>query len=653
MARTLNLEVERDHLVSLTRVSPLNALREVIWNSLDADATKINISYELDELDGIKKIIVKDNGHGISHEEAIQAFSSLGGSAKKTKKHSPNNRILHGEEGKGRFRIFALGGLITFISVYSDNGQKKSFRITLNNNRLKNPEVEDPKNVSSSQNTGVTVLIDNIEENISKSTFGLATKNKIAQRFAVYEEAYDFEIFINNEQLDFSTVVKNTYTKDFKVDYEGKEVAFSAKIIEWNFDSETDLFLCNPNGIAYQETNLGYKPSLPVTVYLLSEYIEELHKNSKLQLENLDEIVQGAKGQIREITRDYIRERKHKSSHEIIEKLKKEKLYPYEDEPNTPTEKAERQVFDIVTLEVHESSPDFDDQTPKSKKITLQLLKEALENERSDFKKILKEIVELPENKVTELSEILEKTSLTNLIDAMKEIQDRLRIVYELKELLFNPNYKDKVLERSHLHKILKNETWIFGDDYTYGADDVSLRNVLKEYINYLGRDELVEKIPGDEKLDKNIPDVCLWKQYNRGTSGHFKNLVIELKRPNKSITIQEIDQIKRYARVVHSDDRFPTEKTEWIFVLLSTKLNDDAELECNQADREWGLIELKPGLKVYVKKWGDILNEAEARHQYLKKKLGYEVKEEDEGIILLKKKYKEYLPDLVTKIGN
>lgn len=653
MSTILNLEVERDHLISLTRVSPLNALKELIWNSLDADATEISISYDLNEFKHVEKIVVSDNGHGISHHEALQAFSSLGGSAKKQKKHSPGNRILHGEEGKGRFRVFALGGLITFISVYSENGQKKSFRIILDNNKIKSPSVEDPKNVSAKQETGVKVLIENVEDNISKGTFGLSTINKIAQNFAVYHETYDFEIFIDNEKIDFSSVIKNSDTKNFKIDQEGKEVQFSAKIIEWSFDTVTDVYLCNPNGIAYQETNLGYRPSLPITIYLLSDYIEELHNDAKLQIENLDEIINEARNHVRDIAKEYIRGRKHQNAHHIIAELKKEKLYPYDSDPSTPTEKAERQVFDIVTLEVHESLPDFESQNKKSKRLTLQLLKKALENDRSDLRKILSEVVDLPKEKVKELSDILDKTSLTSIITAVKEIQDRMRIIYELKELLFNPDYNSKVLERRHLHKIVVNETWIFGDDYTYGADDVSLRNVLKTYINYLGRNDFIEKIDGDESLDKNIPDVCLWKQYKRGKNGHFMNLVIELKRPNKTIGIDEINQIKRYARHVNQDDRFPKEKTEWIFILLATDMNDEASEECNQSDREWGHVDSKEGLNVFVRKWGDLLNEAEARHQFLKEKLDYGISEEEEGIILLKNKYREYLPEEINKTGT
>ncbi len=107
-------------------------------------------------------------------------------------------------------------------------------------------------------------------------------------------------------------------------------------------------------------------------------------------------------------------------------------------------------------------------------------------------------------------------------------------------------------------------------------------------------------------------------------------------------------EQIKKYARAVSKDDRFPKEKTKWIFILLSTKLNEDAMSECNQVDRDFGHIDTKENYDVYVKRWGDLLNEAEGRHQYLKTKLNYTVTENEEGIKLLKQKYAEYLPDEV-----
>ena len=50
--------------------------------------------------------------------------------------------------------------------------------------------------------------------------------------------------------------------------------------------------------------------------------------------------------------------------------------------------------------------------------------------------------------------------------------------------------------------------------------------------------------------------------------------------------------------------------------------------------------------LKVYIKKWIDVLTDAEARHQYIKSMLNHSISEDEEGIELLKKKYSMYLPE-------
>ncbi len=57
------------------------------------------------------------------------------------------------------------------------------------------------------------------------------------------------------------------------------------------------------------------------------------------------------------------------------------------------------------------------------------------------------------------------------------------------------------------------------------------------------------------------------------------------------------------------------------------------------------GEIIKKKNLTVLVKKWIDVLSDAEARYQYLKEKLNYSISVDEEGINLLKKKYAEYLP--------
>src|SRR4051812_33585829 len=112
------VEVQGDHLAKLANARPVQAVAELIWNALDADGTKIEVEIERNELSMVG-IVVRDNGHGIPHADSSALFSKLGGSWKKHGSRSKmKGRMLHGQEGKGRFKAFALGRVVDWTSTY-------------------------------------------------------------------------------------------------------------------------------------------------------------------------------------------------------------------------------------------------------------------------------------------------------------------------------------------------------------------------------------------------------------------------------------------------------------------------------------------------------------------------------------------------------
>lgn len=101
----INVEVRPDFLERQAKAQPIHALAELISNGLDADATTINVEIEYDALGGMSKIVVTDNRHGMPRAEASHLFQNLGGSWKRQRLGTLGlNRILHGQEGRGRFK---------------------------------------------------------------------------------------------------------------------------------------------------------------------------------------------------------------------------------------------------------------------------------------------------------------------------------------------------------------------------------------------------------------------------------------------------------------------------------------------------------------------------------------------------------------------
>jgi hypothetical protein len=92
----------------------------------------------------------------------------------------------------------------------------------------------------------------------------------------------------------------------------------------------------------------------------------------------------------------------------------------------------------------------------------------------------LDEVLGLPLEKRQELIDLLKRTTLSAIISASAIIADRLEFLRGLETLIFDTDFKERTLERSQLHRLVAENTWIFGEQYGLSADDQSLTEVLK-----------------------------------------------------------------------------------------------------------------------------------------------------------------------------
>lgn len=649
MSKLIDIGVEKDHIESLTKASGINSLAELLWNSLDADASEVRVEYKPTKLGGYDYIKIKDNGHGLSYEKAQDVFSRLGGSEKKTKAQSPSGRQYHGKEGKGRYKGLALGDFVKFTSVYSTNGSFSEFTITIDRNHLSRTEISDLKQLKKGEGeAGFKVEIDNINLKNADNALNFENRKELEEKFASYWISYPkFKIFFNNNELEFASLIKNSDQIEIDVISGELTYKFTIKVLEWNFENKKKTYLCNAQGIPFLDTNLGIRSSIPISVFIQSVYIEKLQRENTLALYEADENLLGVFKAAKDFAREYVRKRLHEYSKEFITELKQKGIYPYKEPAENLIEETKRQVFDIVALQIHEHLPSFNEQDDKNKKLTLILISEALENDSKNLRKILNEVIELPEEQREELAELLESTTFSNIIDTMTEIKNRLSFLNGLEQIIYDKDLNKNFLERKHLHKIVINETWIFGDEYTYGVDDMTLKNVLKAYLkDSLKRDDFEEVVNSEDNNElQTIPDVCLWQQFSVGKSG-FENLVIELKKPKLDAGFDEKTQIESYATKVANDKRFPKGKTRWKFILVTKDVKSEIEPLLTQKNRKYGHIHEGDNFDVFILTWGDIITEAKIRHNYIKEKLNLNLQDNEAGLEYLKAKYKQYLPN-------
>ena len=653
--QTLELQVEQDHIESIAKVrNPIVAIEELIWNALDADANRIAIRLFLNSLDGLETITVSDNGTGIRYEECKDAFGHLGGSRKQGRRLTAGGRVLHGQLGKGRFRAFGIGQQVTWKSRYQLNGVVKQFEIKGARNHLKRFDVGD-EITAPEKPTGVEVTIHGIGTNFPALMNPVSAAEELSKRLALYLRMYPgIEIRYNDVQIDVSRLESHSATYSLKIpDKDGVDWDAELTVIEWNTPTDRALYFCDESGFALDEQVPGVKaPGFHFTAYLKSNLIPGLVDDGLFAFESLHPIVASIRNVARNTLRSHFREREASRAIDLVQQWQSENVYPYCASEQDPLKQVEREVFDVCALKVHEYLPDFDKTEAKTKRLTFRLLREALANNPTTLQTILRQVLELPQEQQDDLASILCRTHLAAIINAAKTVVDRLDFICSLNSLLFG-EFKNTLLERAQLHRILVEELWIFGEQYTLGVDDESLSSVLRKHISILEREEL-SPTSSEPVLDlagrKRIIDLMLYRRIPQSQPNQFEHLVIELKRPNCKLGQKELGQIENYAFSVASDERFDRNHTRWTFVLIGNDLDPFAIQKSRVQGREFGHIHQSDdgAVNIHVKKWSTIIAEATWRHQFFREKLELQVTTAD-GLQYLRKRHRDRLPNNAT----
>ena len=103
------------------------------------------------------------------------------------------------------------------------------------------------------------------------------------------------------------------------------------------------------------------------------------------------------------------------------------------------------------------------------------MLRHAIERSPTELQKILDEVLRLPKRKQKELAQLLDQTNLSGIISAASLVADRLKFLHGLNIILFDHETRDRLKERTQLHKILEQNTWVFGEEYNLWASDKGL----------------------------------------------------------------------------------------------------------------------------------------------------------------------------------
>lgn len=658
----IKIEAKHDFLKSLaSNVTPIAAVSELIWNGFDAGAQHVKVILEPNELNGLHAIRVSDDGDGIDRSNVGKLFGGLGDSWK-AKSHRYKGRTLHGKNGKGRFRAFALGESVEWRTTYLDGKAFKSYTITGRASQLTGFQASLPT-ASETSILGTEVVIENLESNFPSLTNDSASL-EITKQFAAYlTESPGLTLYFDGTKIDPASV--QSYKEDFHLGdvvlQSGKRVPVSITIIEWTVQTDRVFELCDKAGVSLHEVVVGPQikaPGYNFTVYVKSDHFRDLDKENSLALPDLNQDVSDILAAVKLKVKEHFRRRTLQHRSETIQRWKDEKIYPYEDKIEVnASEQIERQVFDILAVNVEDHLPSFDEAPAKSRKFTFRLLAQAIRENPDSVRTIMDEVLNLKKDEQDDLATLLQKTTLSKIITSAKIVADRLNLVEALSDLLFNKETKKRLLERDQLHKTLEVESWIFKEDFNLAGSEKTLEDALAIYIGKLGKREDVGDVSDDPVLredDKGGRIDLMLARSIQPTQGSHEYLVVELKRPSQKINSEVLAQIESYAIAVAKDNRFHQKRSRWTFMVVGNEMDEYAQLKTRQKNRPDGLVfdNDEFNISVWAKTWSEILNDARARLSFFSQQLDYQA-DSDSELEYLKRAHAKYIPDELAEIAT
>ncbi|MBR2982435.1 MAG: ATP-binding protein [Kiritimatiellae bacterium] len=293
MSKQIYVQAQADHIESLFKAAPLSAVEELVWNALDADAREVKVDLITNPLGAVDAVRVADDGTGINVLRADSTFGSLGGSWKREGKGTElSRRRLHGRHGRGRFKAFALGGIVEWRTTMRVGGELMSYRIRGEEDR---PGVFELDAAARGTSTGTEVYITNVKANCDSLLDATETVQNLSAKFALYLKSYpDVRIYFNG--IPVTPVIVQKRTSDYRIVTPGGAEA-KLEIIEWKrkFTGSGKLVFAGPDGFQLHEQPSGVRSGTGAsfTAYLVSPRFPALHAENALMMDELNPEVRG------------------------------------------------------------------------------------------------------------------------------------------------------------------------------------------------------------------------------------------------------------------------------------------------------------------------------------------------------------------------
>lgn len=657
-SRTFSLTAGEQDVLAHARVSAELAIGELIWNALDADAKEVSVALERNVPGGpVTRLTVTDDGHGLGPHEIDDAFASHRKSAKRERRISPGGRPMHGRNGRGRFRSFAVAVRARWRTWGEDElGQVVITEVTIRSDKATDGEVAELGEPSSALPTRTgTVVTLHLADNQKAARIGDASFQQRLEAVlaSTLVSLTDSTVSFEGIALDPTAQIEHQARPEFDADLAsyahldgtpaGEPVL---DVIEWKTAViSPTLFLCDENGAAlveFEGARLPRAPGINWSAYLRWEGFARATVNEG-DLQNARAAFAGVIEPALSALARHLQDRSELLTGDLIETWVSDGTYPYLDHPITILDEAEQAGFRELVAVARKAVPSDREQ----RRLTLGMMQATFKESPDDALQVIAKIKGLDPAEIQEFRELLDRTPLARVIRASKMLTDRIDFLVALDELLHGVDHRDLFLERDHLHKLVEKNPWIFGNQWSLVRSEASLVSALREHLRILRPDDDEAVDPAGVERGTRRIDML----FAGAASEHrrTRRLVVELKRASLTLARRERDQIESYAQAITGHAKFQGELVHWDFWLLGTTIGDDIRPSVRKKNEPTGRfqeVQLDNGstYSIWILSWSDVISAAKDSLEFFREEIAYDPDVAD-ALAGIRARYPDHLP--------
>ncbi|MFW6272549.1 MAG: ATP-binding protein [bacterium] len=581
-------------------------IAELISNSYDAEAENVRIDL-IDQ--GEKKIIVEDDGHGMTFQEVNDKFLLIGRNRRLNNVQMSENkkRYVIGKKGLGKLSFCGIAECIRVETI--KNHRCTIFELNWNKiqeisepNAQYSPElIEKERKVDKKQ--GTKLILSEIKRKSEFSPENLAVS--LSKAFQVFNENdFHVELFHNNEPTPTAVTNELRYKNidiifewNFPEDRPSKITYDFADVIEGKIISAKDTVPADMRGIALfsrgklvnkynfldvKATSHGYSY---ITGWLDVDFIEEFERdvistNRQSLNWELPETME-LKEYLERVYKSFFneqREDKKKKKEEEVKRLSGIDLDSWY--KSLPKHEA------VLARKISNSILNAEGINIVKAGELIKFTQESFQFEA--FKELAAEIENVDLENPDKLLAILKEWEFIETREMAKLATGRIQTIKTFEKLIDN-----NALEVKEIHPFFKKFPWILDPRINMFRHEAQYVKLLKE--NY--------KEIEIEAKNRRIDFLC--------TSVSNHRFIIEIKRPKHKITKADIAQAKDYRSFIEDRcDNSPQSPHKVIAYIVGGFIGNDDRLTRDEIES------MRQIDKVYVKTFNQLLTDAQNYHQ-------------------------------------